>query len=58
MTSPNLPWVILLIAGLCEVGWAVGLKYLVDLPGSGPRLPRLPRWSFRSGFSGLHCGIS
>ena len=27
MTSPALAWVILLFAGLCEVGWAVGLKY-------------------------------
>lgn len=22
-----MPWVILFIAGLCEVGWAIGLKY-------------------------------
>ena len=21
------PWIILLIAGLCEIGWAIGLKY-------------------------------
>jgi quaternary ammonium compound-resistance protein SugE len=27
MTSPALAWVLLLFAGLCEVGWAVGLKY-------------------------------
>jgi quaternary ammonium compound-resistance protein SugE len=25
--SPGLAWVILLLAGLCEVAWAVGLKY-------------------------------
>lgn len=22
-----MPWLILLVAGLCEIGWAVGLKY-------------------------------
>lgn len=25
--NTNLAWVVLFIAGLCEVGWAVGLKY-------------------------------
>ena len=25
--NTSLPWVILFIAGLCEVGWAVGMKY-------------------------------
>lgn len=25
--SPGLAWIILLLAGLCEVAWAVGLKY-------------------------------
>lgn len=25
--SPTLAWTVLLVAGLCEVGWAVGLKY-------------------------------
>jgi len=23
----NLAWVILFVAGLCEIGWAIGLKY-------------------------------
>lgn len=27
MTTPVFAWVILIVAGLCEVGWAVGLKY-------------------------------
>lgn len=27
MLSPSLSWLILLIAGLFEVGWAIGLKY-------------------------------
>jgi quaternary ammonium compound-resistance protein SugE len=22
-----MPWVILILAGLCEIGWAIGLKY-------------------------------
>jgi len=25
--SPTLAWIVLLLAGLCEIGWAVGLKY-------------------------------
>ena len=25
--SPPAAWAILLVAGLCEVGWAIGLKY-------------------------------
>ena len=27
MVRPNLAWLILFIAGLLEVGWAIGLKY-------------------------------
>ena len=27
MMSSTMPWVILILAGLCEIGWAVGLKY-------------------------------
>jgi quaternary ammonium compound-resistance protein SugE len=25
--SPATAWLVLLVAGLCEVGWAIGLKY-------------------------------
>jgi quaternary ammonium compound-resistance protein SugE len=25
--SPTAAWLVLLVAGLCEVGWAIGLKY-------------------------------
>jgi quaternary ammonium compound-resistance protein SugE len=25
--GPTLAWAVLLVAGLCEIGWAVGLKY-------------------------------
>lgn len=24
-----MPWLILILAGLCEIGWAIGLKYTV-----------------------------
>jgi quaternary ammonium compound-resistance protein SugE len=27
MSTASLAWIVLLIAGLCEVGWAVGMKY-------------------------------
>jgi len=27
MPSPSLPWLILILAGLLEVTWAIGLKY-------------------------------
>jgi quaternary ammonium compound-resistance protein SugE len=27
MTPTALAWALLLVAGLCEIGWAVGLKY-------------------------------
>ncbi|MGB7500888.1 MAG: quaternary ammonium compound efflux SMR transporter SugE [Azonexus sp.] len=27
MTNTGFAWLILFIAGLCEIGWAVGLKY-------------------------------
>jgi quaternary ammonium compound-resistance protein SugE len=25
--TPTTAWIVLLVAGLCEIGWAVGLKY-------------------------------
>lgn len=30
------PWVLVLIAGLCEVGWALGLKYSDGFTRLGP----------------------
>lgn len=27
LLTPALAWAVLLVAGLCEIGWAVGLKY-------------------------------
>ena len=31
-------WVILVVAGLCEVGWAIGLKYTEGFTRLGPTL--------------------
>lgn len=33
-----MPWLVLFIAGLCEVGWAVGLKYTDGFTRLGPTL--------------------
>ena len=33
-----MPWILLLIAGLCEVAWAVGLKYTVGFSRLWPSL--------------------
>ena len=27
MTRPGFAWIVLFFAGLCEVGWAIGMKY-------------------------------
>ena len=39
--SSGLAWLILFIAGLCEVGWAVGLKYTEGFSRLGPSLATL-----------------
>lgn len=31
-------WIILLVAGLCEIGWAIGLKYAAGFTRLGPSL--------------------
>ncbi len=36
--STSFAWLILLIAGLCEVAWAVGLKYTEGFSRLGPSL--------------------
>ena len=36
--STGFAWLILFIAGLCEVGWAVGLKYTEGFSRLGPSL--------------------
>jgi quaternary ammonium compound-resistance protein SugE len=33
-----MPWLVLFVAGLCEVGWAVGLKYTEGFTRLGPTL--------------------
>jgi quaternary ammonium compound-resistance protein SugE len=39
--SPGFAWTILLVAGLCEVGWAVGLKYTEGFTRLWPSLATL-----------------
>jgi quaternary ammonium compound-resistance protein SugE len=39
--STGVAWVVLLIAGLCEVGWAVGLKYTEGFSRLGPSVATL-----------------
>lgn len=39
--SAGVAWFVLLIAGLCEVGWAVGLKYTEGFSRLGPSLATL-----------------
>lgn len=36
--SPTAAWSILLVAGLCEIGWAIGLKYTEGFSRLGPSL--------------------
>ena len=39
--STGFAWIVLFIAGLCEVGWAVGLKYTEGFSRLGPSLATL-----------------
>lgn len=39
--SPKLAWLVLLLAGLCEIGWAVGLKYTEGFSRLWPSLGTL-----------------
>ena len=41
MTNSGFAWLILFVAGLCEVGWAVGLKYTEGFSRLGPSLATL-----------------
>ncbi len=34
--SSGAAWIVLLVAGLCEIGWAVGLKYTEGFSRLGP----------------------
>ena len=35
--SQSVAWLVLFVAGLCEIGWAVGLKYTEGFRGCGRR---------------------
>lgn len=39
--SAGLAWLILFLAGLCEIGWAVGLKYTEGFSRLGPSVATL-----------------
>ncbi len=53
MTSPALAWVLLLLAGLCEVGWAVGLKYSGGFSRLWPSLATVAAMVVSLGLLGL-----
>lgn len=39
--SSNFAWIILFVAGLCEVGWAVGMKYTAGFSRFWPSVATL-----------------
>lgn len=39
--STGFAWTLVLLAGLCEVGWAVGLKYTAGFSRLGPSIATL-----------------
>jgi len=39
--STGFAWILVLLAGLCEVGWAVGLKYTAGFSRLGPSIATL-----------------
>ncbi len=41
MSGSGLSWLVLVLAGLCEVGWAVGLKYTENFTRLWPSLGTL-----------------
>ena len=50
--STSFAWLILFIAGLCEVAWAVGLKYTEGFSRLGRHWRRWPPWSSASSLLG------
>jgi quaternary ammonium compound-resistance protein SugE len=48
-----MPWIILFIAGLCEIGWAVGLKYTEGFTRLGPTLFTAASLALSMGLLGL-----
>ena len=53
MTTPAFAWVILVIAGLCEFGWAVGLKYTEGFTRFWPSVATLAAMVVSLGLLGL-----
>ena len=46
-------WIVLVIAGLCEVGWAIGLKYTDGFTRPGPTVATLAAMIVSIGLLGL-----
>jgi quaternary ammonium compound-resistance protein SugE len=48
-----MPWIYLFIAGLCEIGWAIGLKYTDGFSRPWPTALTLGAMALSMGFLGL-----
>jgi quaternary ammonium compound-resistance protein SugE len=53
VTAPVLAWVFLIVAGLSEVGWAVGLKYTEGFTRLWPSLATMAAMAVSLGLLGL-----
>jgi quaternary ammonium compound-resistance protein SugE len=53
LSSPSLAWVFLLLAGLLEIGWAIGLKYTEGFTRPWPSLLTLASIAGSLGLLGL-----
>lgn len=49
----NASWLILVIAGLCEVGWAIGLKYTEGFSRVGPSIATVAAMIISIGLLGI-----
>lgn len=48
-----MPWIYLFLAGLCEIGWAIGLKYTDGFSRPWPTALTLGGMALSMGFLGL-----
>lgn len=48
-----MPWLILVLAGLCEVGWAIGLKYTEGFTRFWPTVGTLAAMAVSMGLLGI-----
>lgn len=48
-----MPWILLVVAGLFEIGWAVGLKYTEGFTRAGPTLATVAAMAVSLGLLGL-----